>query len=457
MIEWLLILASSVALILFVAFIATRLLRSRRAGLSIRMQIFLALAGIVGAFALGLGVLVVDRVKARATLLAEESAQSEAAAIAALVESEMAVKGKSLPEIAHDFGSMDEAVRMTLLDRDGNPVGPRQAPLADQGKGVVIVSAPLHANGVVVGAVRVEKPTIVVERMLADFAPSILVVSFVMGAAAAIAAAMIGKTIASPIENLTDFAVQVSEGDRRTAAPVAQGREVQRLTRALDSMRRELDGRPFVETFAADLSHELKNPVAAIRASAEVLADGALDEPEEAKRFVARIQESTSRIEALLGELLSLARLEARGVDNATVVDLGAVVKEVTTRLREHGAEIELLADDAPVKGDTLWLTRSIENLVENAVVHGEPGAPIHVRLTPGDDVQTLQVTSKGAIGAHVRSRLFKRFVTTRADRGGTGLGLAIVRAVAEAHQGTIRCVAHGPPEVTFELKLPAA
>ena len=103
----------------------------------------------------------------------------------------------------------------------------------------------------------------------------------------------------------------------RAKPPAPHGREVMRLTTAIDTMRRELEGRPFVEAFAADLSHELKNPVAAIRASAEVLADGALEEPEEAERFLARIREATSRIEALLGELLSLARLEARGATAA--------------------------------------------------------------------------------------------------------------------------------------------
>ena len=94
-------------------------------------------------------------------------------------------------------------------------------------------------------------------------------------------------------------------------------------------MRRQLEGRPFVETFAADLSHELKNPVAAIRASAEVLEEGALDEPEEARRFVARIREATERIERLLGELLSLARIEARGAESFEPVDLAARRREV--------------------------------------------------------------------------------------------------------------------------------
>jgi signal transduction histidine kinase len=64
---------------------------------------------------------------------------------------------------------------------------------------------------------------------------------------------------------------------------------------------------------------------------------------------------------------------------------------------------------------------------------------------------------SRGAIGKHVAGRLFRRFVTTRADRGGTGLGLAIVRAVAEAHSGSAECKAVGPPEVEFRVTLPGA
>lgn len=118
----LLIAASSVALILFVSFIASRLVRSRRAGFSIRMQIFLALAFIVGAFAFGLGVLVLDRVKARATLLAEESARSEAAAIAGLVRNEVEVRGKSLAEVSRDLASLQGEVGMSLLAPDGTPL-----------------------------------------------------------------------------------------------------------------------------------------------------------------------------------------------------------------------------------------------------------------------------------------------------------------------------------------------
>jgi signal transduction histidine kinase len=450
----------AIGLILLTAFVASRLVRSRTAGISIRMQIFLALAAIVGAFALGLGVLVLDRVEARATLLAEGAAQDEASALAALLAGEMEERGAGLPEIAAKLeraqGGVGAELHLALLDPAGRDVFARGPSPSEPG--TVFMTAPILVRGSVAGRVRVGKPTLLIRRVLADTAPAILLISTVLGAAAAAAAALIGQAIARPIESLTEFAVRVSEGERRATPPPAQGREVQRLVRALDSMRRQLEGRPFVEAFAADLSHELKNPVAAIRASAEVLADGALAEPEEAARFVARIQEATARIEALLTDLLSLARIEARGIDQAAVVDLAEIARKVIDRARDRGASVDFDAPlSAPVRGDELWLTRALENLVENAITHGLPGEPVRVTLERDRDQLVVSVQNGGEIGKHVSKRLFRRFVTTRADRGGTGLGLAIVRAVAEAHSGSAACVSSGPPSVEFRISLPPA
>jgi signal transduction histidine kinase len=279
-----------------------------------------------------------------------------------------------------------------------------------------------------------------------------------LGAVAALAAAVIGRAIATPIEGLTTFAVRVSEGETSAQPPVAHGREVQRLTAAIDSMRRELEGRPFLETFAADLSHELKNPVAAIRASAEVLEEGAIDEPEEARRFVVRIREATARIEALLGDILSLARIEARGLEDAATVDLAPIARAAADGARDRGAAVELAAEaDTVVRGDEIWLSRAIENLVDNAVVHGASGTPVRVAVRREGARVVISVTSAGTVLSHVRARLFRRFVTTRAASGGTGLGLAIVRAVAESHGGRAELLRPGPPDVEFRLTLPAA
>lgn len=453
-----LVAAGAIGLILLVAFVTARLVRARTAGTSIRMQVFLALAGIVGAFAFGVGLLVLDRIEARATLLATEAAHDEAQALAGLVAGEMDARSLTLADVAHtlELEREGEGAHLMLLDPHGNVVFPRGAG-ADE-PGTVTVASPIVVRGETLGVVRVVKPTIIMRRLLADFAPTVLVISVTLGAAAALAAAVIGRAIARPIEGLTAFAERVSEGERTALPPAPHGREVQRLTAAIDSMRRELEGRPFLETFAADLSHELKNPVAAVRASAEVLDEGAIDEPEEARRFVARIREATARIEALLGEILSLARIEARGIEEAAEVDVGRLARSTTEAARDRGALVELSSDpDTRVRGQSAWLSRAIDNLVENAIVHGPAAGPVRVTIRREGARVQVSVTSRGAVAKHVQQRLFRRFVTTRGAAGGTGLGLAIVRAVAESHGGKAELLRAGPPEVEFRLTLPSA
>ena len=106
------------------------------------------------------------------------------------------------------------------------------------------------------------------------------------------------------------------------------------------------------------------------------------------------------------------------------------------------------------VRGDAAWLSRAIENLIDNGRQHGEPGT-IRVRLWRSDDQVVCSVTNPGKVSRGVSKRIFRRFVTTREDRGGSGLGLAIVRAIAEAHGGRAECADQGPPEVKFQIILP--
>ena len=460
---------AAVGLILFVSFVVTRLLGSRGRGLSIRMQVFLALALIVGAFSFGLGLLVIDRVEARALRLAQAAAEDEAQALGALIESEIERTGVSFEGVA---AQLERSVWSTtgirtvsdshgptgleLLDARGNVLFPAGRKSLAAEVGAVFVDVPLRREGAPVGTVRVVKPTIVVQALLADFAPTVLVISLVLGAAAAVAAAWIGRAIARPIEGLSDFAERVSSGERKVLPGRVVGREVARLVQSIDLMQRQLEGRPFVETFAADLSHELKNPVAAIRASAEVLDDGALEEPERARRFVVRIQEATARIEKLLAELLDLARIETRGPDDLEPVRVDRLLETARAAL-EDGARLELPigSGDVSVRGDQVWLGRALSNLLTNALVHSPSASRVTVQLDVEGDWVLLRTENDGTIPEYVRPTLFRRFVTTRRELGGTGLGLAIVRAVAEAHGGEIEVKAAGPPRVLMELRLP--
>lgn len=457
----LLVAVSSVGLILFVTFIVSRLLATRTRGFSIRMQIFLALALVIGTFAAGLGWLVIDRVEARAVLLARHAAEDEARALSGMLTGEMLRSGTKLDALAQlleQERAHGAALHFVLLDSNGEVAFPKLPLQSGTGDASIEVEIPLQVENETVGRVRVIKPTVVVRRLLADFAPTVLLISLVLGAAAAVSAALLGQALAHPIERLTTFAEQVSEGVRSAAVPaISGGREVNRLSRALDSMRRQLEGRPFVETFAADLSHELKNPVAAIRASAEVLEDGALDEPVEARRFVHRIREASERIERLLSDLLALARIEARGAEALEWLDLDELIGKAIVAQGDGAARVDPIQPGGlRVPGDATWLARALENLIGNALLHSPPASRVRLRVERNGSTAALFVENEGEVSTRTKTQLFRRFVTTRADRGGTGLGLAIVRAVTEAHGGRVDLVQPGPPKVVFRLELPA-
>jgi len=246
--------------------------------------------------------------------------------------------------------------------------------------------------------------------------------------------------------------------------PEPRGREVRALTHALEQMRSELEERHALENFVADLSHELKNPIASVRASAEVLTEGAADEPETARRFALRIRESADKLQILTQDLLSLARLEARGIQaQRRKVDLCGIAREAidaqAPQAARRGVRVELHApDSAPVRGDPIWLRRALENLLGNAVQHSPDGARVLVEVSPGSVGWDASVADEGpGVDPAIRDRLFERFATTRHGEGGTGLGLAIVRAVAELHGGQATLRQSGPRGTVFSLSLPRA
>src|SRR3954470_15630734 len=197
--------AAAIGLILFVAFVVSRLLRTRTRGMSIRMQVFLALALIVGAFAFGLGLMVVDRIEARAVRIARQAADDEAASIAGMVAGELDRTGGGLADVARRFEHERERgadLRLLLVDATGQVIFPRRAPPRDE-EGLVHVDHSVVVRGEKIGAVRVIKPTVVMKNLLADMAPRALVIILELGPAAAAAAAMIGRAIAEPIERLS--------------------------------------------------------------------------------------------------------------------------------------------------------------------------------------------------------------------------------------------------------------
>jgi two-component system phosphate regulon sensor histidine kinase PhoR len=220
--------------------------------------------------------------------------------------------------------------------------------------------------------------------------------------------------------------------------------------------------------FVANVSHELKTPLAAIRGYAETLVDGAVEDPETARRFSARILEQCRRLGELLDDLLTLSRLESTEPFRATApVELAELAAEAVDLVAERAAARRVTVTlSAPepltVDGDAEGLMRLLSNLLDNAVKYNREGGTVEVRLARDGGEARLEVRDEG-IGippAHL-PRIFERFY--RVDRGrtreegGTGLGLAIVKHVAQAHGGRVEVTSEPGRGSTFRVHLPLA
>ncbi len=440
-----------------------RLLRARRHGLSIRLQVFLAMASTITVLNVAFAGIVIDRFEARAGLFAHKAAEDEAHVVAELASSlprEAASIGPELRRTLQGIARAGTGTRVQLFDGAG-------AVLFDSGEGDasprVAAVAPVLSGGAQIGTARVELPTFGMLQIISDLVPKVALLALLLAGAAAFAAVLIGRAVGRPIERLTHTAERVASGERQAALPVPQGREVRALTQALDSMRRELEERHALESFVADLSHELKNPIASIRAAAEVLEEAIGTDPEAARRFTRHIQVSSGKLTSLVADLLALARLEAHGLaERKGPVDLASLARGAADAMgaqaQSHGVRLEVRAPDhAESRGDPTWLRRALENLLANALAFAPAGSAVSLAVVPAERGWELAVTDAGpGVPEAIRGRLFERFATTRGEQGGTGLGLAIVRAVAEAHGGIAELRASSDKGSTFTLVLPA-
>jgi two-component system phosphate regulon sensor histidine kinase PhoR len=240
------------------------------------------------------------------------------------------------------------------------------------------------------------------------------------------------------------------------------GRIVVTLTDITQRRRLEVLRRDFV----ANASHELKTPVAAVRALAETLLTALPDDPEAGHRFAERIGREAERLDALVRDLLDLSRVE-RGTLDAEPVDLVGLVKEVVGGYVDLAEErhIKLSTELQPgvaMRGDRAQLLLLLSNLIDNALRYTPARGAVCIRLAAAESRAVIQVADTGeGIPATELPRVFERFYRVDKARarqtGGTGLGLAIVRHVAEAHGGAVRVDSELARGTTFTVTLPVA
>jgi signal transduction histidine kinase len=287
--------------------------------------------------------------------------------------------------------------------------------------------------------------------------------------AALIAGLFVSARAMRPIVELTDAAREIERTrDARGQIPHPEAEdEIAELARTLEGMLGALDAaRSHTQTmldrqreFVADASHELRTPLTSVLANLELLTEELAGEQAETAEAALR---STRRMRRLVGDLLLLARADARREQPWRPTDLAEVLLDAASELgpmAEHH-DVTISASRAVVAGARDDLHRLVLNLLENAVRHTPPGTPIAAAtaLQDGEAVLTVQDAGPG-IPAELEARVFERFVRGGRDGGrGSGLGLAIVRAVALSHGGTVEMdsgeQAHG---TRFVIRLPAA
>jgi signal transduction histidine kinase len=247
--------------------------------------------------------------------------------------------------------------------------------------------------------------------------------------------------------------------DRRLT-PLGTGDEIDRLTMTMNELLDRLAAAYRREQqFVGDASHELRSPLASIRAQLEAdLADPARAKPLQTE---AGVLDEVSRLEGLVDALLALARDQGAPTPPPILLDLDDIVLDELGRLRPGDVALETAGVSAgQVRGDRGDLERAVRNLLDNALRHAR--SRVEIALTEGGGRVVLTVANDGdPIPPDEQERIFTRFARTDAartrDAGGAGLGLAIARAIVVRHRGTI-VVDPDPREgARFVVDLPAA
>ena len=221
--------------------------------------------------------------------------------------------------------------------------------------------------------------------------------------------------------------------------------------------------------FVANVSHEIKTPLTAIKGFVETLQHGKVEKPEETRHFLDIIQRHVDRLNSIIEDLLTLSKIEQE--DEARTLNLRnwkiadvfhAAIQICRSKAEEKKLNIEVAGDEnVRADFDSTLIEQAVVNLLDNAVKYTNPGGTITISTETGDSETLINVRDQGiGIAPKHLPRLFERFYRVDKSRsrqlGGTGLGLAIVKHIAQAHGGYVTVESTVGEGSTFTIHLPA-
>jgi signal transduction histidine kinase len=282
------------------------------------------------------------------------------------------------------------------------------------------------------------------------------------------------------LRTLEHAAHALGEGRTDVRASETGGDEVTSLARTFNRMAMDLDTRAkqlaeadrVRRQLLADVSHELMTPLSAIRGYVETLGmpNVPIDDPTRGK-YLDIVEQETHKLEAIIGDLLDLARLEGGGdtlrIEAVAVEDLFRRVADrhqPVLRERNITLDLDIAADTPRIRGDAARLEQALQNVAANAIRHTPSGGRIMLHASRDGDAVCIRVRDTGSgIPPEHLPRVFDRFYKVDVSRAGTavpsgsGLGLSIVRAIIERHGGTVLAANAPDGGASYELRVPVA
>jgi two-component system sensor histidine kinase MprB len=290
------------------------------------------------------------------------------------------------------------------------------------------------------GAVMIARPLTEVDHELSRILLILALVGVAGIALAALLGALVARTALAPIMRFTRR-TEALTGERKLSERLHVGGrdELARLANSFNTTLDALEAALAAQRqLVADASHELRTPIASLRANVQVLEDAARLPVAEQRRLREDIVEELDELTALVGDVVELARGE-RAEDELSDVRLDEIVSDAVAVARRRGElDFELDLQPTIVRGDGAQISRAVSNLLDNARKWSPPGGAVEIALRDG----VLAVRDHGpGFAEDDVGHVFERFYRSERARGqpGSGLGLAIVRQAAEAHGGFAR------------------
>jgi two-component system sensor histidine kinase ChvG len=319
---------------------------------------------------------------------------------------------------------------------------------------VVSVAVPVKRVRATVGALLLSTEPGDIDQIDTAERWGVLRIALVAGGVTIILSLLLAGTVAGPLRRLAQAAEKVQSSiTSREEIPDFSDRvdEVGHLSKALRAMTEALYNRiEGIERFAADVAHELKNPLTSLRSAVETLPRA--KRPEDAERLHAIIQHDIRRLDRLISDISNASRLDAElARQDMQRLDLEKLLDAIVSIQKDIAAErgVGVVLDKragrhAPnMLGHESRLAQVFSNLIDNAVSFSPRDATVHVGIRTAEDTITVTITDEGPGIRGDITRIFSRFYTDRPDGehfgDHSGLGLAISKQIVEAHKGAIR------------------